>query len=105
MATKKSSRRRFEDGEDPRRPRRSSAAAAELDAEVAKQAEASKISVEEAKEYFEKNGFLHYLEHDVRDRKLADFLLGTEQNQEGQEAIVPGLDRSKRSKFSPCILK
>ena len=58
---------------------------AELDAEMVKQAEASKISLEEAKEYFEKNGFLHYLEHDVRDRKLADFLLGQSRVKKGKK--------------------
>jgi trigger factor len=57
----------------------------ELDAEVAKQAEASKISLEEAKDYFDKNGFLHYLEHDVRDRKLADFLLGQSKIKKGKK--------------------
>jgi trigger factor len=61
------------------------ASAAELDAEIAKQAEASKISVEEARDYFEKNGFLHYLEHDVRDRKLADFLLGQSKIKKGKK--------------------
>jgi trigger factor len=59
--------------------------AAELDAEVLKQAEASKISLEEAKEYFEKNGFLHYLEHDVRDRKLVDYLLGQSKIKKGKK--------------------
>ncbi len=58
---------------------------AELEAEVAKQAEASKISVEEAKEYFEKNGFLHYIEHDVRDRKLADYLLSQSKIKKGKK--------------------
>jgi len=58
---------------------------AELDVEVAKQAEASKISLDEAKEYFEKNGFLHYLEHDVRDRKLADFLLAQSKIKKGKK--------------------
>lgn len=58
---------------------------AELDAEVAQQAAASKISLDEAKEYFEKNGFLHYLEHDVRDRKLADFLLGQSKIKKGKK--------------------
>ena len=58
---------------------------AELDAEVAKQAEASKISLEEAKDYFEKNGFLHYVEHDVRDRKLADYLLGQSKIKKGKK--------------------
>ncbi len=57
----------------------------ELDAEVVKQAEASKISLEEAKDYFEKNGFLHYLEHDVRDRKLVDFLLGQSKIKKGKK--------------------
>jgi len=58
---------------------------AELDAEIAKQAEASKISVEEARDYFEKNGFLHYLEHDIRDRKLADFLLEQSKIKKGKK--------------------
>lgn len=58
---------------------------AELDAEVAQQAAASKISLEEAKEYFEKNGFLHYLEHDVRDRKLSDYLLGQSKIKKGKK--------------------
>jgi len=58
---------------------------AELDAEIAVQATASKISVDEAKEYFEKNGFLHYLEHDVRDRKLADYLLGQSKIKKGKK--------------------
>jgi len=58
---------------------------AELDAEVATQAAASKISIDEAKEYFEKNGFLHYLEHDVRDRKLADYLLGQSKIKKGKK--------------------
>ncbi len=57
----------------------------ELEAEVAKQAEASKISLDEAKEYFEKNGFLHYLEHDVRDRKLVDFLLAQSKIKKGKK--------------------
>jgi trigger factor len=61
------------------------ATTAELDAEIAKQAEASKITVEEARDYFEKNGFLHYLEHDVRDRKLADFLLGQSKIKKGKK--------------------
>jgi len=52
---------------------------------VAVQAEASKISIDEAKEYFDKNGFLHYLEHDVRDRKLADFLLGQSKIKKGKK--------------------
>ncbi len=57
----------------------------ELEAEVAKQAEASKISPDEAKEYFEKNGFLHYLEHDVSDRKLVDFLLAQSKIKKGKK--------------------
>ena len=57
----------------------------EIDAEIAKQAEASKITVEEARDYFEKNGFLHYLEHDVRDRRLTDFLLGQSKIKKGKK--------------------
>lgn len=58
---------------------------AELETEIAVQATASKISVEEAKEYFDKNGFIHYLEHDVRDRKLADYLLGQSKIKKGKK--------------------
>jgi len=68
---------------------------AELDAEVAQQAAASKISIDEAKEYFEKNGFLHYLEHDVRDRKLADYLLGQSKIKKGKKVSYLDLQGQK----------
>jgi trigger factor len=68
---------------------------AELDAEIATQAAASKISVEEAKEYFDKNGFLHYLEHDIRDRKLADFLLGQSKIKKGKKVAYLDLLEQK----------
>jgi trigger factor len=67
----------------------------ELDAEVVKQAEASKITLEEAKEYFEKNGFLHYLEHDVRDRKLVDFLLAQSKIKKGKKVSYLDLMEQK----------
>jgi len=68
---------------------------AELDAEIAVQAAASKISIDEAKEYFEKNGFLHYLEHDVRDRKLADYLLGQSKIKKGKKVSYLDLQGQK----------
>jgi len=57
----------------------------ELEAELAKQAAASKMSLEEARDYFDKNGFLHYLEHDVRDGKLTDFLLSQSKVKKGKK--------------------
>ena len=59
--------------------------AEELDAEVLKQAEVSKISVDEARDYFSQNGLMNYLEHDVRDRKLGDFLLAQSKLKKGKK--------------------
>jgi trigger factor len=57
----------------------------ELESELATQADASKITLEEARDYFTKNGLMNYLEHDVRDRKLADFLLATSKIKKGKK--------------------
>jgi trigger factor len=59
--------------------------ALELESELATQAEASKLSLEEAREYFTQNGLMNYLEHDVRDRKLADFLLAGSKIKKGKK--------------------
>lgn len=48
---------------------------ADVDAELQKQADASKMSLAETKEYFEKNNMLEYVRHNVEETKLFDKLL------------------------------
>ncbi len=67
----------------------------ELEAELAKQAELSKMSLEDARSYFESNGLTHYLEHDIRDRKLGDFLMTAAKVKKGKKTTYLDLMEGK----------
>lgn len=58
---------------------------AEVEQELVKQAESSRATVEETREYFQKNQIMHYLEHDVKDRKLQDFLFSNSKIKKGKK--------------------
>ena len=67
----------------------------ELEAELVKQAELSKMSLEDARSYFESNGLTHYLEHDIRDRKLGDFLMAAAKVKKGKKTTYLDLMEGK----------
>lgn len=47
----------------------------DLQAEIERQAEAGGLSKEESRAYFDKNGLTTYVEHDLKDKMAANFLL------------------------------
>ncbi|WP_455383285.1 trigger factor [Salinispira pacifica] len=50
------------------------AADEDVDAEIRRQAESGSMSFEDLKDYYEKNGMLDMLRHDIQERKLFDLL-------------------------------
>ncbi|MDC7125952.1 MAG: trigger factor [Spirochaetales bacterium] len=57
----------------------------EVDEELKKQAEASGMEFEDAKNYFEQNGMTFYLKNDISNRKLYDLLLESAEIKEGEK--------------------
>ena len=68
---------------------------AEINAEIQKQADLSKMTFADAQDYFEKNGLKDYLAHDIRDRKLGDFLLSTAKLKKGKKMSYLDLTERK----------
>ncbi len=57
----------------------------ELDAEIAKSAERSNMTPEQARENFEKNNMIEYFRRQLVDQKLYDFLLENAQKKKGKK--------------------
>ncbi len=55
----------------------------DVDEEIKKQAEHSKMDFDETKKYFEQNGMIFYLKNDLSNRKLFDLLLDNAEIKEG----------------------
>ena len=57
----------------------------EYEQEVQKQAEASSISAEEVRDYFEKNSMVPYIQSSIAEKKLFDFLLAQSKIKKGDK--------------------
>jgi trigger factor len=69
---------------------------ADVDAEVSKQAESSRMSVAETREYFEKNGIIDQLKHHVEESKLFDKLLADASVKKGDKVKYVDLMANNR---------
>jgi trigger factor len=67
----------------------------ELKAEIQKQADLSKMTFADTQDYFEKNGLKDYLAHEIRDRKLGDFLLASAKIKKGKKMSYLDLTERK----------
>ncbi len=67
----------------------------DVDAEIRRQAESGSMTFEDLKEYFQKNGMLDMLKHDIQERKLFDYLFGANTVKKGKK--VKFLDLMQRN--------
>ena len=58
----------------------------DIEAEIKRQAELSNVPIEKVREQFQKNDLVHYLEHDIRDKKVFDLLIGSAVIKKGAKA-------------------
>ncbi len=49
----------------------------DIEAEIKRQAELANETVEKVREQLQKNDLMHYLEHDIKDKKVVDFLIAS----------------------------
>ena len=57
----------------------------EIDADLEKQASSGSVTKEQAREYYERNNMMDYLQREIRERKLFDSLLGESKIKKGKK--------------------
>jgi len=57
----------------------------DVEAEIKRQAESGSMGFEDLKEYYEKNGMVDMLKHDIQERKLFDFLFSVNTIKKGKK--------------------